>query len=88
MTQAERRSAYRSGIRGLLRSDLRTGIECRPPRKHWDRSRPRHSLWQLTTRPPRSRSGSQLPVKDRGVIFVRAGRTAVRLGNSRTGVLW
>ena len=58
MRQAEPRPADRSAIRALLRSDLRTGIECRPPRRHWARSGPRHSLWQLTTRPPRGRSGS------------------------------
>ncbi len=36
----------------------------------------RRSLWQLTTRPPRIRSGSQLPVETGVSIFVRAGRTA------------
>jgi hypothetical protein len=77
MTQAERRSA----IRGLVRSDLRTGIERRPPRHSWDRADPWRTLWQLTTRPPRRStdgwgSGSPLPVETRGPILVRAGRTA------------
>jgi hypothetical protein len=76
MTQAERRSASRSAIRGLPRSDLRTGIERRPPRHSWDRADPWRTLWQLTTRPPRIRSGSQLPVKTGVSMFVRAGRTA------------
>jgi len=81
-------STNRSVKCATARTGLRTNCGRRPPRHYWDQGLPWRSLWQLTTRPPRGRSGSQLPVEDRGVICVRAGRTAVRLGNSRTGVLW
>ncbi len=65
-------SATRSAIRRPLRSELRTIDNRRPPRPHGPFASPRLSLWQLTTRPPRSgRSGSQLP---RGLgLDLRAG---------------
>lgn len=69
------RSEGRSAVHGAQRTDLRTGDNRRPPRRHWDQSGPRPSLWQLTTRPPRSSSGSQLPVKGRGQCsYGRGGR--------------
>src|SRR5450755_1331573 len=77
-----------SAIHGPLRSGLRTRHDRRPPRHRWDRADPRRSWWQLTTRPPRGRSGSQLPVECRVVVSVRAGRTAVKVGKAGTGVLW
>ena len=71
-----------SAIRRPLRSELRTRYDRRPPRNDGDRSHPRRSLWQLTTRPPRTStngwgSGSQLPVESGGPVSVRAGRTAM-----------
>ena len=48
------RSASRSAVRGPGRTQLRTRDDRRPPRQYWDRSGPRPSLWQLTTRSPRS----------------------------------
>jgi hypothetical protein len=71
-------SARRSAIPGLVRSDLRTALDRRPPRRHWLFAVPRLALWQLTTRPPRrGRSGGQLPVETGNTLPVRAGRTAV-----------
>lgn len=68
-------SAKWSAIPGTARTCSRTAVESHPPRQDWDSSHPGHPLWQLTTRPPRVRSGSQLPVEAGVLICVRAGRT-------------
>lgn len=71
-------SESRSATCGPVRSDLRTGLHCGPPRQQWVLGIPRLALRQLTTRPPRSgRSGSQLPVETGVMVLVQAGRTAV-----------
>jgi hypothetical protein len=66
-----------SAIRGAARTGPRTVGGRHPPRHCWDQWQPRRSLWQLTTRSPRIRSGSQLSVAAGVLICVRAGRTAV-----------
>ncbi len=76
-------SGTRSAIRGLTRASLRTTEDGRPPRHDWDHSQPRPSLWQLTTRPPRGRSGSQLPVEVGVSVCVWAGRMAVGVRQSQ-----
>ena len=73
---ARTRSAGRSAFHRPARTGLRTTCDRRPPRPHGLFAVPRRSLWQLTTRPPRIRSGSQLPVETGVSFFVRAGRTA------------
>ena len=69
------RSTSRSGTRGTARTGLRTGSVSRTPRPHGLFEAPRPAWWQLTTRPPRGCSSSQLPVEAGVSIFVRAGRT-------------
>ena len=75
------RSARWSAVSGPARSGVRTTSNRRPPRHSWDQLHPRRSLWQLTTRPPRIRSGSQLPVEAGVSVFVRAGRTEAEAQN-------
>ena len=70
-------SETRSAIHSAARASLRTTGGRRPPHRYWVLSDARPSLWQLTTRPPRGRSGSQLPVEAGCQSSVRAGRTKV-----------
>jgi hypothetical protein len=74
MTSEMNRTAAWSATRRVGRTRLRTSSSGRPPRPHRLFLIPARSLWQLTTRPPRIRSGSQLPVETGVSMFVRAGR--------------
>jgi len=74
------RTAARSATPRVGRTRLRTSSSGRPPRRHRLFLIPARSLWQLTTRPPRIRSGSQLPVETGVSIFVRARRTESESG--------
>jgi hypothetical protein len=47
-------SESRSAMYGLVRSDLRTGLHCRPPRQQWVLGIPRLALRQLTYPPSTS----------------------------------
>jgi hypothetical protein len=74
-------TATRSATSSRARLGLRTIGDRRPPRRYGDQWQVRCSLWQLTTRPPPAStdgwgSGSQLPVENRGFMFMWAGRTA------------
>jgi hypothetical protein len=51
-----------SAIPALARSALRTGLVRRPPRHGWGFVLRQPALWHRTTRPPRGRSGSPVPV--------------------------
>jgi len=75
MTSDLKRPAAWSAIPRGGRTGLRTGSSSRPPRPHRLFLILSPSWWQLTTRPPRIRSGSQLPVEAGMFIFGRAGRT-------------
>lgn len=75
MTSDLNRTASGSATPRVGRTRLRTSSSGCPPRPRRLFLIPARSLWQLTTRPPRIRSGSQLPVETEVSIFVRAGRT-------------
>ena len=87
MTRDLNRTAAWSAIPRGGRTRLRTSSSSRPPRPHRLSPILSPSLWQLTTRPPRIRSGSQLPVEVGVSIFVRAGRTATDRQDPQVGGL-
>ena len=72
---ARTRSAIRSAFHRPARTGLWTTCDRLPPRPYRLFLILSPSLWQLTTRPPRIRSDSQLPVETGVLICVRAGRT-------------
>jgi hypothetical protein len=72
MTSDLNRTAAWSATPRIGRTRLRTSSSGRPPRPHRLFLIPSPSWWQLTTRPPRIRSGSQLPV-EAGVSVRGAG---------------
>ena len=78
MTPDLNRTAAWSAIPRAGRTPLRTSSSGRPPRPHGPFLILSPSWWQLTTRPPRGRSGSQLPVEGGVSVCVRAGRTGIR----------
>jgi len=75
MTSDLNRTAAWSATPRVGRTRSRTSSSGRPPRPNRLFLIPARSLRQLTTRPPRIRSGSQLPVETGVSIFVRAGQT-------------
>ena len=74
MTRELKRTAAWSAIPSARRTRFRTSSSGRRPRPHGCFLILEPSWWQLTTRPPRGRSGSQLPVEAGVLIWVRAGR--------------
>lgn len=72
-----KRTADWSAIPHPGRTRLRTSSSGRPPRPHGLFLILSPSWWQLTTRPPRIRSGSQLPVVAGVSVCVQAGRTVI-----------
>jgi hypothetical protein len=78
MTRDMNWTAAWSAIPRAGRTRLRTSSSGRPPRPHWFFLILSPSWWQPTTRPPRIRSGSQLPVEAKVSVCIRAGRTGIR----------
>jgi hypothetical protein len=69
-----------SAIPALARSGLRTGLGRRPPRHGWVFVLSQPPYLHRTTRPPRGRSGSPVPVGARFDVPERGGADGDGLG--------